>query len=358
MTIPAILVGYGYEPHFAATHLDRALRDFCRVDSVGTGNEGSWSNIARATPFLWIDTPTAWIPPEELVEEHLSIAWLINTHQDTGRWRLGLASMFDFVFAVQVDALAALKRQQIPSAWMPLAAPRELLPDTFIPFGDRTYDVGFVGVAVPGTPRYDLIHYLSKRFVMPELRRRSPEEMMQLYGNCRTVVNLPAGHDLNMRAFEGPGAGSFLVTGPSDGLDQVLPPELYCEVSASDPEAWGDAIARVLGDSDFEDRARMAKDVVRRKHTFHNRAQFLLETVPKIARLHHSAAARQRCIAQALAYRGSLVQIWRLRGIPVEERARHMCASAAWWSGRRLPQPIKNIYARRLVPRLHAHARR
>lgn len=347
-----LLLGYAYGAQVCGAHLDRSLRRLCRVASIGTGNSDQPGAVSGRAPFLWLDTPGGWLPTEELISERLAVAWLLDTHKDPDGWRLRLAEAFDFVFTAQLDPLITLHDRGIPAGWLPLAAPGDLVPPLH-PFGGRSYDVGFVGVALPGTPRAALLEVLRRHFRMPPLAYYSPAEMMNLYSNCRTVVNLPAADDLNMRAFEAPASGSFLVTGPMRGLDQILPPDLYQTVEGDTPSHWVAALDRVLSEADIEARALRARNIILQEHTYDNRAQHVLENLAQISKRPRAPATRQRALAHALAHRGTPIQIWQLDKLPPMERVSFLPTAGMWWTGRHLPQSLRNLYARYLMPVMH-----
>jgi hypothetical protein len=204
-------------------------------------------------------------------------AWLIDTHRGLG-WRSRLAGAFDVAFVAQRRAAKQVTRASgTPTTWLPLAVDRASCdpgPDLV----DRRWDVAFVGAAPPGSFRHQLLTALGAQVdLAPWGTYIAPDQMMDRYRHARVVVNVPVADDLNMRAFEAAGARARLVTGPMDGLDQILSIDAVEISTGRHLGEWIEAITRCLRDPDSQPKADLAHREVLGRHTYHHRVDAILD---------------------------------------------------------------------------------
>lgn len=314
-----VLLAYGHEEHTTAVHLYEALARLCEVHAIGPGNEPPRAWIGSDLPLVWVESGVLWYPQPELLRTRLSVGWIVDTHIRL-YWRARLGSVFDHAFLAQRQAVTTARRLGADASWLPLAAPDYLLPPR-ASFSKRGFDVAFVGSVRPGSPRARVLEYLRERFNMaPYGRYQTPAEMMTTYANARVVVNIPVRRDLNMRAFEAPAAGAFLVTPPIDGLGEVLPAGLYGVVGGGLPSDFADAVARALDLDDLPERADAASSVVREAHTYRKRAEVILHVLAGIQRGTHGESSRARALAVAHTRAGQHEEIGALDALPKIER--------------------------------------
>ena len=314
-----VLLAYGHEEHTTAVHLRRALDDLCEVHAIGPGNGRPDKWVDSDLPLVWVESGVLWYPEALLLRERRSVAWLIDTHIRL-YWRAFLGTAFDHAFFAQRRAVTTAKRLGGDASWLPLAAPGYLLTP-LASFSRRRFDVAFVGSVHPGSFRAKVVEHLRTRFRMaPYNGYQVPAEMMNTYSTARVVVNIPVRDDLNMRAFEGPAAGAFLVTPPLDGLKEIFPAEYFGIVSGHSPSDFGDAIERALDLNDLPARARAACSIVRERHTYRQRAEGILQMLsePTARTLHESSRARALALAHARA--GQRDEIQRLDTLSKFER--------------------------------------
>lgn len=280
-------MSYGFHDDATAVHMHTALARRADVIPVGPGHSPSAdAERSRIDGLVWVETHlNPSLPPAEDLLSLPSVGWMIDTHVETRwalGWRLRLSAAFDHTFTAQRDASLELRSRGLSASWLPLAAPAEHCGAGVIP-RDRPYDVAFVGKALDGTPRAAMVSALRRQFEMPpDAGWVPPAEMMNVYRSARIVVNPPRGTDLNMRAFEGPGAGAFLVTGPMDGLEEVLPAGSYALVEDDEPGCWVEAVAQALQQVDLADRAAAAFRAVTGAHTYDHRADEVLRTIDRL----------------------------------------------------------------------------
>jgi hypothetical protein len=279
---PGIRLAYGYQTWTTAVHIERALRRKTTVSVIGPGHPVGRDQVGAADPVLWVESGLPWVPdPDELVSG--AAAWLIDTHRGF-RWRAQLARAFDLVFTAQQPAAERLRASGLRAEWLPLAAPRELC-GRGADLAARPYDVGFVGQALPGSFRAELLAALRRQLsVAPVAGHLDPPDMMDVYRSVRVVVNVPMADDLNMRSFEGPGARALLVTEVVPGLSDVLPSGAYVAVARRDVDEWTAAVITAMRGPDAQGRADAAYKRVLSEHTYDERAARVLELLPTVER--------------------------------------------------------------------------
>ncbi len=281
----AIEIAYGHESHTTAIHLERAVAAAGLVADTPGG------------PLLWVETGKPWLPSVEAMAGRTTAAWIIDTHRGIG-WRRRVAQAFDLVFVAQQDAVAPLQAAGVPTRWLPLAAPADLVPDA-PPLADRPYDVAFVGQAPTGSLRAVVLEALAVRHrVTPQDGFVAPPQMMERYASAKVVLNMPLATDLNMRVFEATAAGALLVTGPAIGQEDLLPAGSYVEVADRSVDAWVEAVGRALADPMAAFRAGEARTTVLDRHTYRHRAETVVEALsePSVRRP-ISNEARRRALA-------------------------------------------------------------
>ncbi len=273
-------LAYGYQSWTTATHLERALRRFAGVRTIGPGHpDGGASTLTMsdAPPLLWVETGVRWLPAPEEIEAAASATYLIDTHLGY-EWRAAVARAFDLVFTAQRPAAERMQAAGIAAEWLPLAAPHELCgPGADL--AERAYDVAFVGHAAPGSFRARLLDALSHHHtIAPRHGYMAPPEMMELYKQARVVINVPIAGDLNMRVFEATGARAVLVTAPVPGLEIALPEDAFLSVAEERIEAWTAAVERGCARSrEAQEMADTAHQHVLAHHTYDDRARTILE---------------------------------------------------------------------------------
>ena len=120
--------------------------------------------------------------------------------------------LFDYAFSAQRDFVATLRGAGHPQAhWLPLACDPQIHHHYDVPV---RYDIGFVGATGRGYERRRaLLAQLGRRYVLSEVERPyTPTEMAEVYSASRVVFNCSLRHEVNMRVFEGPAAGTALLT--------------------------------------------------------------------------------------------------------------------------------------------------
>jgi hypothetical protein len=320
---------YGYEPWTTATHLEGPLakRTVVRVEGPGHASEDA-TQTSVVDAILWVESGVPWLPTPKSLASNKSAAWIIDTHRGLS-WRTQLAGAFDCVFLAQADAVDTVRATGVPAMWLPLAVPRQLC-EPGPSLDEREYDVAFVGQAPPRSDRAKILDALRARFrVAPTGRYTPPDEMMDRYRRARVVINLPIGHDLNMRTFECAGARATLVTGPATNLDKVLPAGTYVEVDGVDPRKWTNAVEAALQDSTAQGRADHAFERVMESHTYDRRADAVLAALDRTPRREIPDISRARSLAAAWSRWGRVTALGEL-ALPRADQMRAVATACAW----------------------------
>jgi hypothetical protein len=316
-----LVVHFGNEEHNTAHHLAAALRRL-GVDVVceGRGHPPTAGRPEPDAPLLWVESGFASFPAAEELDRRPSAAWLIDTHRGLD-WRAPLGAAFDVCFVAQRDAVAPLAGAGAHARWLPLACP-DPGPEPGPKAGGRSIPVAFVGFVEPGSRRQRILDALARHH---EVDRNQgyvpPAEMMRRYAAARVVVNVPLAGDLNMRLFEAAGAGAYVVTGPMEGLDEVLPADLVTVVDSDDPADWVAAVSRALADERTGDRARRAAALIAAGHRYVDRARTVLDALAALERRPVPLDDRRRRLLGAAVARHAFADAWRISAGSLRGRA-------------------------------------
>jgi glycosyl transferase family 1 len=318
-------LAYGYQHWTTAVHLQHALARAGDVVTIGPGHDTADPGVG---PLLWVESGISWVPSPAALAGGASAAYLIDTHRGYG-WRARLANAFDVAFTAQRGAASRLSASGMNAAWLPLAAPKDLCgPGPAL--ADRPYDVAFVGQAPAGSFRAALLDAARAKFsVAPVEGRLEPAQMMDVYRSARVVLNDPIAGDLNMRAFEAPGARALQVTVDVPGLTDLLPQSAYTLVERRDVDVWLGAIDATVHDPSAQARADEAHAQVVRDHTYDNRVTSLLDRLDAAPRRTFRTGERERALASAWARWGCAAEVGNL-GLPRRDATRYRAESLAW----------------------------
>jgi len=183
---------------------------------------------------------------------------------------------FDYVFVAQKDYVPKYREGGCEKVcWLPLACDPDIHRRYELPL---CYDIAFIGKAIPGTERELLVSQLQARYKM-YAGRAYLHEMARIYSQSRIVFNKSIGGDLNMRVFEAMSCGRLLVTDSiSNGLTELFVDGEHLVIYRS----LNDLLTKVENYlSDEERREQIASkgaDEVRRKHTYANRIEQIVNS--------------------------------------------------------------------------------
>ena len=250
------------------------------ADLTTAGGSHDVSAICASRGFqpdlaLFIEGGTMRLLPTGLERLACPTAWYgIDSHTNT-EGHVRLARLFDLSFICHKQFVPHIERESArPAHWLPVACPRELLPD---PHQPRTIDVGFVGAMDASryperVRRLEAIRPLAGRV---EFGLASPAAMMQRYARSQIVFNSSFNNDLNMRYFEAMGAGAALVTDAitGSGAEDLFEPGRHYVVYRSDVELL--AIVKDLLAHPEKARAigSAAREEIEARHTYDHRLE-------------------------------------------------------------------------------------
>ncbi len=231
----AELVGLGKladVEHLLPEELDRVQRgEFDLFLAIDDGLSYPWPKPLR---------PTAW--------------WAIDTHLDFSR-TLERGWQSDFVFAAQRNGAERLRREGISdAAWLPLACDPRIHQRHDVP---QQFDIAFVGHEIPGE-RTRLLDLIRDHFPNHFIGQKYRKAMAATYSSGRMGFNRSVKDDINMRVFEVPACGAFLLTNDlaENGQLELLIPGQHIETYGSDEELLDKARFYLTND---EQRERIAR---------------------------------------------------------------------------------------------------
>lgn len=290
-----IAIGYSFYPASLGFHMERALQALGhRVTYVGlpTAERAGYDSsvnindvidhlLDRPDFFLWIDSAGPYFPAEI---ERLPIptaCYLVDVH--LGKWRMEAARFFDAVFVAQKDYVSrynnAVGHPEVE--WLPLAYAPDVHSDLNL---ERTFDVAFVGnlaIAHGNTPRARRLKMITERFHANDFYDSYlPDEVGKTYSMSKIVFNASIAGDVNMRVFEGAGAGALVLTdSTANGLADLF--EVDREIVTYEDDS--DLLHKIeYFLSHEEERSRIAhagSARAQKEHTYLHRAQVILDRI-------------------------------------------------------------------------------
>ncbi|SRR6266566_133328 len=227
-----------------------------------------------ATPYLPWGLSQVGIP---------TASFQIDTYTYTRR-RISWSMLFDHVFVFHPGYDVEFQRAGHPGAhFLPHAVDTEFFAGKEL---ERNYEVGWVGqVQGPIYRRRErILPMLSESFRMNDFARRySLEEMANVYGQSRIVVNIGRDdfpQDANLRTFEAMGAGALLITSLPSELTQIGFGEGVHFIGYHEVREIKPLVRKYLAEDSARQRiADAARAKVLREHTYDERVKGLLGQV-------------------------------------------------------------------------------
>lgn len=296
---PHLILHFGDQPHTTARHLARAVERLgWHVTFQGAGHPPN--EVEDDIPLLWVESGRPSLPRDVQFGSRRTGAWIIDSHRGL-EWRKEIARAFETVFVAQRAATNSLKTAGVTAEWLPLAFPADINIAGEVP----TVDVDFVGNVSPGSDRDRILRPIASRYGIPIGEYVSPSEMVRRYARARIVVNVPLARDLNMRLFEAAGAGAHVVTGPMEGVGDILPTSCFTSVDSHDPDEWIAVIQQLLADRDaLDDRRSVSRDAIAMAHTYDHRARVIMERLSAEPENPVPIEQRRRSVLRAAAVLG------------------------------------------------------
>ncbi len=200
-----------------------------------------------------------------------TIAYFIDVHQAI-EMRRRQALLFDSVFVAQRDATDAFTfSPSNPATWLPLACDPQMHGQVS---DKKIYDVGFVGkLGQIGSQRHSILTHVLPHFQTNDYERFvSPDEMGEIYGKSKIVLNASIGTELNMRFFEAMASGALLITDRiPDAIGGLFEENVHFIAYDGEKEAKEKVRYFLEHSGELENIAKAGQAEVIAKHTYMDR---------------------------------------------------------------------------------------
>lgn len=303
---PYIWLAYVPYPVTTAVYLERALRPYCRITTVGpmfpTELTETWHLQNLKQPFVTPDIVTEFVPdmaellastateqnpdlylwvesvggyfPENLAALNCPTAcWLIDTHLNLA-WHLQWAERFDYIFLAQREYVHRFRAVGLNAHWLPLACDPEIHAPADVP---KQYDLSFVGSLSHNPRRQSLLRRLDETIGI-HCERCWWDDMARVISQSRITFNNAVKNDLNMRVFEALSIGTLLLTdrAPGSELETLFHDGEELAIYRSDDELL-DITRFYLDNPGLQEQiAKHGQQIVHNAHTYRHRADDLL----------------------------------------------------------------------------------
>ena len=237
----------------------------------------------RPSLILHPEAVSAYLPWGLTEVDIPTACFQVDTYAYTSR-RIAWSMLFDYVFVFHPAYDIEFRRAGHSGAqFISHAVDAELFAGKEL---ERIFEVGWVG-QVQG-PMYrrrkTILPILSESFRVNDFARRySLEEMAEVYGQSRIVVNIGRDdfpQDANLRTFEAMGAGALLITSLPTELTQIGFEEGVHFIGYHEVREIKPLVRKYLAEDSARQRiADAARAKVRREHTYNQRVKGLLGQV-------------------------------------------------------------------------------
>jgi GT2 family glycosyltransferase/tetratricopeptide (TPR) repeat protein/SAM-dependent methyltransferase len=280
----AIFFNNTERPETTGTHCKNDLDELVRQGRLDVVTHYLPTDIERVVPqrfdlFLVIDDGQPFELPDTF---HPAAYWTIDTHMDFFP-RLALARQCEFVFAAQQRGARELAEQGIAGVrWLPLAAAPTVHRKLDVA---KRYDFAFVGNLFPGR-RIEIVSLAQQYFRNSFVGRAYGDDMSRILSEARVGLNPSLADDVNMRFFEVPACGTFLLTNAlaESGQAELLHPGKEFETFTSGAEMLDKLRFYVARDELREQIAAAGHAAVFARHTYLHRMSELLDAVEATSR--------------------------------------------------------------------------
>lgn len=305
-----VMLAYVAYPVTTAVYIERALRQFCRVTTIGPALPDElitqWDLEAIRHLRHDLDIPTDFNPDMATVLANLSsddqpdlylwvesvgghfpnglesltcpkACYLIDSHLTGLEWHLRWAQQFDYVFIAQREYLPQFKAVNPRSYWLPLGCDPETHKNHQV---TKRHDIGFVGSTMFNPRRTALLDSLAANFDFHK-QRCFLDEMAKTFSEAKIVFNTAVKNDLNMRVFEALATGAFLLTdiAKHSGLTELFMDGEDLAYYHSDDELVDVAAFYLKNDLLREQIAARGQQIALTAHTYRHRMEDLLAVV-------------------------------------------------------------------------------
>jgi len=232
--------------------------------------------LAAATTVLVVENygMTKWLPRTLRHFHGPRVFWCVDSHVAMNRHVQECdAYKFSMVLCSVAAHVNALKGPGRQARWCPNAYPSDLIQP--VRRGEKRHDVGFCGSWVTGRrPFYEKV---AKRARIQTDIRVLGDAMVEAVRSYRIHLNRNYSVDLNYRTYETMGAGTFLLTNPTDNLLNMFTPGVHLDVYRSVDECLKKIDYYLTHPHEREAIAANGCHQVQRKHSYDARARWMIE---------------------------------------------------------------------------------
>ena len=267
------------------------------------------------------------ILPYDLTEVPVLTAWYaIDTHIHTSD-HIRMARVFDVTFLAQKEYSDLLLREGSRQVrWLPLSADSNMFRDELR--APPRYDIAFVGNLRSGwhPRRRKLLEEVKKRHPNTFLGTAHPEEMAEIYGHARIVLNECVKNDINIRTFEGLMSGALLITPAisDNGFEELFEPGKHLVTYESEEDLFRKLDYYLKHEDERRTIAANGRRLAHERHAWPHRVEEIVRVLSgarRGARLESPAESRTLWTMYRLC--GSkLGRIWCIRQALGRTRAR------------------------------------
>jgi len=301
-----IWLAYVSYPTTTATYVERALRRYAQVTTVGprfpmelietwhlqnlrlpftdhdivTPFEPNVADlIAAAKPdnrpdlYVWVESVCGYFPEGLESLTCATACWLIDTHLNL-TWHLKWAKHFKYVFLAQREYVQTFRNNGLNAHWLPLACDPEIHAPVSL---QKKYDISFVGSLSHNPRRQSLLKRLDDELGI-YCERCWWDDMARVISQSRMTFNNAVKNDLNMRVFEALSIGTLLLTdrAPDSGLETLFHDGEELAIYRNDDELL-DVTRFYLSNPLLQGQiAQRGQQIVHNAHTYQHRMHDLL----------------------------------------------------------------------------------
>ena len=305
-----VMLAYVAYPVTTAVYIERALRQLCRVTTIGpafpeeliaqwdlesirnlmhdqdistdfTPDMGvTLNNVAAENKpdlYLWVESVGGHFPTGLETMSCPKACYLIDSHLNGIEWHLRWAQLFDYVFIAQREYLPQFRKVNPNSYWLPLGCDADIHKKHDVA---KVHDVGFVGSTMFNPRRTELLETLAASLDLYK-KRCFLDDMSRVFSESKVIFNNAVKNDLNMRIFETLSTGAFLLTDPAinSGFDELFRDGEELAVYRCDAELVDVARFYLENDELREQIAARGRKVALQAHTYRHRMDDLLAVV-------------------------------------------------------------------------------
>ncbi len=192
-----------------------------------------------------------------------------------------IGNCFDYVFITHLDYLEYFHQHcRAKTFWLPYACD----PETQHSLAQaEPYDLGFVGTcwSVPELYQNRIYYLLSlqKLFKCWFKEWATPEEIAQIYSNCKIVFNFGEGNGVNPRIFEALSYGKLLLTNRTAALGTILTDKAHLVFYDDLPQLIQFIRFYLNNPAQRQKIAARGQNRVWHKHTFYHRIDVMMRRI-------------------------------------------------------------------------------